>query len=202
MSLDRREFLAEGTMFLLLTGAASRAWAFIEQGRPQDAPDYDVARHWWAMFIDIEKCIGCGRCVDACKVENDVPPEAYFSRTWVERYIIPPLDPADPRRRFSRSSTRPTAGVTASRARARGRGRASPSSCRSCATTAQIRRAPRFARWAPPSRAPTAWCWSTRPTASAAATASRPARTAAASSIRAPTRSTSARSVTTGSPRG
>ena len=96
MSLDRREFLAKGTMFLLLTGAASRAWAFIEQGRPQDAPDYDIALHWWAMYIDIEKCIGCGRCVDDCKVENDVLPEAYYSRTWVERYIIPPIDPADP----------------------------------------------------------------------------------------------------------
>ena len=90
MSLDRRRFLAEGTKFILLTGAATRAWAFIEEGRPQDAPDYDVAKHWWAMYIDIEKCIGCGRCVDACKIENDVPAEAHFSRTWVERYTIPP----------------------------------------------------------------------------------------------------------------
>ena len=86
MSFDRRQFLLDGTKYILLTGAATRAWAFIEEGRPQDAPDYDTAKHWWAMFIDIEKCIGCGRCVEACKVENDVPAEAHFSRTWVERY--------------------------------------------------------------------------------------------------------------------
>ena len=98
MSLDRREFLAQGTFYLMLTGAASEAWSFIESGRPQDAPGYDVHDHWWAMFIDIEKCIGCGRCVDACKLENDVPDEAWFSRTWVERYTIPPPDPVDPKR--------------------------------------------------------------------------------------------------------
>jgi ferredoxin len=98
MSLDRREFLAQGTFYLMLTGAASEAWSFIEAGKPQEAPGYDVHSHWWAMFIDVEKCIGCGRCVDACKLENDVPDEAWFSRTWVERYTIPPPDPVHPKR--------------------------------------------------------------------------------------------------------
>ena len=92
MSVDRRQFLADATKFLLLTGAAGQAWAFVAEGRPQDAPDYDIARHWWAMFIDIEKCIGCGRCVEACKIENDVPDEPFYFRTWVERYYIPARD--------------------------------------------------------------------------------------------------------------
>lgn len=98
MRIDRRQFLSATGKYLLLTGAAAEAWPFVERGEPQAAPGYDVHRHWWAMFIDIEKCIGCGRCVDACKVENDVPPEAHFSRTWVERYYIPPIDPLHPTR--------------------------------------------------------------------------------------------------------
>ncbi|MEE8335318.1 MAG: 4Fe-4S dicluster domain-containing protein [Candidatus Neomarinimicrobiota bacterium] len=41
----------------------------------------------FGMGIQIEKCIGCGRCVTACKIENNVPKEPFFFRTWVERYI-------------------------------------------------------------------------------------------------------------------
>lgn len=98
MSYDRRQLLISGTKWLLLTGAAATAWPFVEAGHAEEAPGYDTARHWWAMFIDIEKCIGCGRCVDACKRENDVPDEAHFFRTWVERYTIPPPDPENPKR--------------------------------------------------------------------------------------------------------
>jgi len=91
-TIDRRSFLANTTAFLVLTGAASEAWPFIEKGHPDQAPGYDVTRHWWAMFIDIEKCIGCGLCVKACKTENDVLDEPFFFRTWVERYNIPAKD--------------------------------------------------------------------------------------------------------------
>ena len=44
------------------------------------------------MLIDVEKCIGSGHCVRACKTENDVLDEPYFFRTWVERYHVDPLD--------------------------------------------------------------------------------------------------------------
>jgi len=44
------------------------------------------------MAVDIEKCIGCGTCVRACKTENDVPHEAFTFRTWVERYVVDPAD--------------------------------------------------------------------------------------------------------------
>jgi len=50
---------------------------------------YDPKQHDYAMGIDIHKCIGCGRCVNACKIENKVPEEPYYFRTWVERYVIP-----------------------------------------------------------------------------------------------------------------
>jgi Fe-S-cluster-containing dehydrogenase component len=60
----------------------------------EDAPvwvlanGYKPGEHYWAMGIDTRKCIGCGRCVEACKAENNVPREPFFFRTWVERYRI------------------------------------------------------------------------------------------------------------------
>ena len=48
----------------------------------------DSSQPWWGYIIDIEKCIGCGRCANACKSENDVPREPFFFRTWVEQYTI------------------------------------------------------------------------------------------------------------------
>ncbi len=43
---------------------------------------------WWGVGIDINKCIGCGMCAKACKVENDVPDEPFYFRTWVEQYTV------------------------------------------------------------------------------------------------------------------
>ena len=42
----------------------------------------------YAMGVDIQKCIGCARCVVACKTENDVPAEEHFFNTWIEQYLI------------------------------------------------------------------------------------------------------------------
>src|ERR1017187_6182496 len=50
-------------------------------------PGYDWTQHRWAFGVDAEKCIGCLRCVEACKRENNVPPDAHHFRTWVERYV-------------------------------------------------------------------------------------------------------------------
>ncbi len=43
---------------------------------------------WWGIGIDINKCIGCGMCANACKVENHVPVEPFYFRTWVEQYTV------------------------------------------------------------------------------------------------------------------
>ena len=84
----RRDFLKDGTKLLFLTGVAASAWDYVVEGSPEKAPGYDITRHWWAMAIDIDKCIGCGGCVRACKTENGVPLEPYYFRTWVERYHV------------------------------------------------------------------------------------------------------------------
>ncbi len=55
---------------------------------PADEKAYDPERHYYGMGIEVDKCIGCNRCVEACKAENDVPQEPFFFRTWVERYVI------------------------------------------------------------------------------------------------------------------
>jgi ferredoxin len=50
-------------------------------------PDYDWTQHRWGYGVDATRCIGCLRCVEACKRENDVAGDAHHFRTWVERYV-------------------------------------------------------------------------------------------------------------------
>ena len=84
--MDRRDFLKNCCLLVTSTVIAGRlsadAWA-----KPI-YKDYDPAKHLYGMGIDINKCIGCGRCMQGCKTENDVPADPYFFRTWVERYVI------------------------------------------------------------------------------------------------------------------
>jgi Fe-S-cluster-containing dehydrogenase component len=96
MDEARREFLIRSSKLLFVTGAAGIAYDFVMAGRPEDSPNYETSRHWWAMAVDIEKCIGCGNCVRACKAENGVPLEPFYFRTWVERYRVPSPDPRHP----------------------------------------------------------------------------------------------------------
>lgn len=58
-----------------------------------EAPkDYDPTQHKWQMAFDVNRCIGCGHCVEACKQENNVPIGPYY-RTWIERYIVTKPEP-------------------------------------------------------------------------------------------------------------
>ncbi len=86
LSPERREFLkkclaASPLLFAIVRAAESEA---------QDGTggSYDPSGHYYGMGIDVNRCIGCGRCADACKTENDVPREPFYFRTWVERYLI------------------------------------------------------------------------------------------------------------------
>ena len=83
--MNRREFMNNCARALpAVVGALSAAETLA--GEPTE---YDPTGHNYAMGVDIHKCIGCGQCAKACKVENKVPQEPHFFRTWVERYVIP-----------------------------------------------------------------------------------------------------------------
>ena len=89
----RREFLRRlGGVAVACTGAAACSVA-PQSGGPVAGPDpspvkdYDWTKHHWAFGVDATKCIGCLRCVEACKTENDVPGDAHHFNTWIERYV-------------------------------------------------------------------------------------------------------------------
>jgi tetrathionate reductase subunit B len=86
MSITRRDVIAQSAKLLILTPAAAAFLDYLRGETTELEPKYKIAEHYWAMTIDIDKCIGCGNCVRACASENDVP-DGYF-RTWVERYQI------------------------------------------------------------------------------------------------------------------
>jgi tetrathionate reductase subunit B len=83
---DRREFLSE--MMSACGAAAPVFFGFIRVPATTQDGEYDATEHLYGMGVDINKCIGCGRCVNACTIENDVPEEPHFTNTWIERYII------------------------------------------------------------------------------------------------------------------
>ncbi len=53
-------------------------------GNGKESP-HAVRPPLFGFLVDTEKCMGSGKCLNACRVENDVP-EGY-ARTWVERYV-------------------------------------------------------------------------------------------------------------------
>lgn len=95
----RRAFLKKLGRAATCTGAAvgvgtlgvmQKVAAKNEAGTSQKSfptKDYDWTKHQWAFGVDATKCIGCLRCVEACKRENDVYGDAHHFRTWVERYV-------------------------------------------------------------------------------------------------------------------
>ena len=90
--MNKREFLKNAVLFLpagaMLTALVRQADSADKGQGGAGAGGYDPAAHLYGMGIEVEKCIGCNRCVEACKAENDVPPEPFFFRTWVERYTV------------------------------------------------------------------------------------------------------------------
>ena len=82
--MNRREFLklaVKGSVAVTLAGGLN------EIVRPLAVHASPEPRRW-VFLVDTYKCIGCGFCVKACKLENEIPFDANISRTWVERYVV------------------------------------------------------------------------------------------------------------------
>ena len=95
--MNKRDFLkglilffpAGGTLGALAGAPGATEAAGTETvGKESGAKAYDPAAHYYGMGVEVDKCIGCSRCVEACKAENDVLREPFFFRTWIERYVI------------------------------------------------------------------------------------------------------------------
>ena len=54
---------------------------------PPKIPNYNWNEHKWSYGVDVSRCIGCMRCMEACKAENSVQEDANHHRTWIERYV-------------------------------------------------------------------------------------------------------------------
>ena len=96
-TLSRRRVLQLGAAALpalcgarLLAGALSGSGVETARAADETAPadGYDPSAHSWAFAVDTTTCIGCGRCVEACKHENHVPEEPEMNRTWVELHVL------------------------------------------------------------------------------------------------------------------
>jgi len=83
---SRRKFLRSAVTMT----AGTLAYGFLKSSKfvVHAAEPKDPNTPWYGIGIDIGKCIGCGNCAKACKIENDVPKEPFFYRTWVEQYTV------------------------------------------------------------------------------------------------------------------
>lgn len=82
--MKRRDFLKNTAVFVSGAAVSLSALDFLDPKEVLAArPDLR-----WGFLVDTHKCVGCGFCVKACKIENDIPLEANVTRTWVERYVI------------------------------------------------------------------------------------------------------------------
>ncbi len=79
---NRREFLAQASTITL----GSLTLTVLPGCGDGDTPPLDSTESpVYGFLVDAERCIGAGKCLIACRVENDVPEGCH--RTWVERHV-------------------------------------------------------------------------------------------------------------------
>jgi len=85
--MNRREFCKRT---ILIAGGVALPLAALELFDPRRlmAEKERGEKVRWVFLVDTYKCVGCGFCVKACKIENETTYDANVSRTWVERYVV------------------------------------------------------------------------------------------------------------------
>ncbi|GAB4535191.1 MAG: 4Fe-4S dicluster domain-containing protein [Thermodesulfovibrionia bacterium] len=86
MRFTRREFLTTAVKGAIATALPLSAFRLLSPDEAKAAIKETKTR--WGFLVDTHKCVGCGFCVKACKLENEVPYDTPVSRTWVERYVV------------------------------------------------------------------------------------------------------------------
>lgn len=86
MSCSRRDFLKDAAGAAFVSSLPLSAFVVLTNEEAKAAVAEATVR--WAYLVDTTKCTGCGMCVKACKIENEIPYDAPVTRTWVERYVV------------------------------------------------------------------------------------------------------------------
>lgn len=86
MTCSRRKFLKDTATTTLAAMLPVTTVAFLTPGELKAAIESKKTR--WTFLVDTNKCVGCGLCVKACKMENEIPYDAPVTRTWIERYVV------------------------------------------------------------------------------------------------------------------
>jgi tetrathionate reductase subunit B len=85
-SISRRDFLKKTAMVAAGVLVPLAALEILSPSRAQALKSDGAVS--WVFLVDTTKCVGCGFCVKACKLENEIPYDANVTRTWVERYVL------------------------------------------------------------------------------------------------------------------
>lgn len=86
MSTSRRKFLKTAVAGCAAASLPLTAFKTLSPAEAKASIGNDKVR--WVFLVDIQKCVGCGFCVKACKNENEIPYNVPVTRTWVERYVV------------------------------------------------------------------------------------------------------------------
>lgn len=87
MNIDRRDFIRNALGFTAATALPVGAMKLFAP-RSANAAVKKASSVRWGFLVNTYDCIGCGFCVKACKIENEIPYDTPVTRTWVERYVM------------------------------------------------------------------------------------------------------------------